>query len=141
MADTEFDELSLRVTHQHFPGNDREPVVEIKINGTDLRELLPPGDGEAFMPVSMVAVEDHWMGRSTDRRSTYAGRAGVLTCGCMDFGCGGIAARITVTADSVIWSEISHPFAKEALLVHPFRFNRRDYEEAVQVLLGAVGKP
>jgi len=116
-------------------------VVEIKINGTDLREFLPPGVGKAFMPVNMVAVEDHWMGRSTDRWSTYAGRAGVLTCGCMDFGCGGIAARITVMVDRVIWSEMSQPFGKEALPVGPFRFKRRDYEEAVRALLEAVGKP
>lgn len=141
MAEPEFDELLLQVARRDFPGYERVPVVEIRINGTDLRELLPPGVGKAFMPVTMVAVEDHWLGRSTDRWSTYAGRAGVLTCGCMDFGCGGIAARITVTVNLVIWSEISHPFAKEALPVGPFRFKRRDYEEAVRVLLGAVGNP
>jgi hypothetical protein len=140
VTQAEFDTLSLTTTYHDFPGKENEPVVEIRVNGADIRELLPPGDEEAFMPVGLVATQDHWMGRSTNRRSTYQGRTGVLTCACMDFGCGGIAVQVTVTPESVIWSDISHPFAKKALPVGPFRFKRRDYEEAVAALLDTLQK-
>ena len=128
--------ITFSVGHEDFPAHEGEPVVVVRVNGADLRELIHAED-EAFIPVCAGNSLDYWLGRTADRAWTYRGRTAVLTCACMDFGCGGTAARISISTEEVIWSEISHPFAP-ASSIGPLRFNRQQYEGAVHALLREV---
>jgi 2-polyprenyl-3-methyl-5-hydroxy-6-metoxy-1,4-benzoquinol methylase len=133
MASRAPDVVTLSIGHEDFPGRDAERVVVIAVNGADLRQVLG-SDDSAFVPVSAASSLDYWLGRTTSRAWTHGGRTAILTCGCMDFGCGGIAARISASRDEVVWSDISHPFVQTGSL-GTFRFDRQQYEGAVESML------
>jgi hypothetical protein len=136
MANHRLDVISFSVGHEDFPGHEGEPVVVVRVNGTDLRELVHAED-EAFVPVYAGKSLDYWLGRTASRAWTYLGRTAVLTCGCMDFGCGETGARISSSSEEVIWSDIPHPFAPGSS-IGPFHFDRQEYERAVHTLLREV---
>jgi hypothetical protein len=123
------------------------PVVAVTINGIDLRTRVEealrrqrPGVEFCFESDwiclglhEVAAPSKHWLGLPRDPELVVGGRLAVLTCNCGAFGCGGTAARIEVTDDTVTWSDFVDSFGhREA--VGTFRFDRAQYEREIEKL-------
>ena len=148
VVDGSFDEVWFEVHSNSFPNNDECPVAAVFVNGTDLRVVVNRAQGHrqevfdhAFLPVNSRPSPASLWGSSSgpparrgERREPWVapdGRVAVLTCTCGDFGCGGIAARITSEGEVVTWSDLSHPFSTEVLPIGPMRFRRDQYNRAL----------
>ncbi|MFI6688075.1 hypothetical protein [Streptomyces sp. NPDC050485] len=127
--------------------DDRE-VLEVvpRINGTPLTELIdrfetdagmqPAGDAYGGLIPQIFRfgpMGDHFHGRSTD---ALGPNTPVLGCECGEVGCWPLMARITVTADLVIWDcfEQPHRTTRDYTEFGPFKFDRRQYDAALQAL-------
>lgn len=151
----------IEIRRSTFDFGSREPtaVAAVRINGVDLRALvldalerrledwgdpIPPApvlddedgdpldDAGAFLPISVVAPPSrHWLGRPKGWIAVY-GAAGVLTCTCEDFGCGGTAAHIAFRPDTVEWSDFVD--SAGSLGVGTATFDRRQYEHEIEQL-------
>ncbi|MET7458325.1 hypothetical protein ABZT03_42165 [Streptomyces sp. NPDC005574] len=82
-------------------------------------------------------MEDHFHGR-------FSGATGpktpVLGCECGEWGCWPLMTRITVTPDHVTWNSFEQPHrtTRDYSGFGPFQFDRRQYDDAVQVLSAAI---
>lgn len=78
-------------------------------------------------------MRDHFYGHSTDAMGP---KTPVLGCECGEWGCWPLMAHIIVTADSVTWDSIEQPHRKtrDYTAFGPFRFDRRQYDDALQAL-------
>jgi hypothetical protein len=122
------------------------PVAVVTINGWDLRwivldamkvkrpdfDLFEPSDTEFLGIHEIEAATGQWLGHP-DPELVVDGHAAVLTCSCTAFGCGGMAARIELTPDTVTWSDFvdcsGTPYP-----VRMFRFERGQYEREIASL-------
>lgn len=125
-----------------------EPVVLVRIDGIDLFEAveatrnLPEPDWEddcdddgvpGLSPDLLTPPSLHWLG-NPDPRWSESGRAVVLDCGCGQWECGGVLARIEVRPDVITWSDFRGPRDGDPIPVGPFVFDREQYEAALASL-------
>ncbi len=90
--------------------------------------------GELCLGVHDVAPpSQHWLGSPNDPDLVVGDHAAVLTCSCGAFGCGGTAARITMTEHTVTWSDFVDPWGNPDA-VGTFRFERVRYEGEIEAL-------
>ncbi|MEV6021410.1 MULTISPECIES: hypothetical protein [unclassified Streptomyces] len=82
-------------------------------------------------------LEDHFHGRPTGEMGP---KTPVLGCACGDCGCWPLMAGITVTSAHVVWDSFEQPHrtARDYSGFGPFRFDRRQYDHAVQLLGTAI---
>lgn len=83
------------------------------------------------------AMADHYLGRTA---GTAPPRTAVLGCVCGDVGCWPLMARISVTADLVVWDSFEQPHrpGRDYTGFGPFRFERGRYEDALRTLAAQV---
>ncbi|NUS53904.1 MAG: hypothetical protein HOV66_03440 [Streptomycetaceae bacterium] len=82
-------------------------------------------------------MEDHFSGMST---GAMGPGTPLLGCECGEWGCWPLMARITMTADLVVWDSFGQPHRKtrDYTAFGPFRFGRRQYDAALSALATAV---
>lgn len=82
-------------------------------------------------------MADHFHGRSTGVRGS---KTPVLGCVCGEWGCWPLLASITVTPHHVTWNSFEQPHRakRDYSGFGPFQFSRRQYDDAVQVLVTAI---
>lgn len=82
-------------------------------------------------------MDDHFRGLSTDAMGPGTP---LLGCECGEWGCWPLMARITVTADLVIWDSFEQPHRKtrDYTAFGPFRFERHQYDAALSTLVSAI---
>jgi len=115
------------------------------INGKALRELLPStkvglvtGFGDPENPFH-AAYMKRLLGAPSD--IAPEGRTPLLICSeCGDIGCGAITARVSVKAQTVLWSDFwweadYEEFSSESFPSVRFEFDRKAYEAAMSRLL------
>ncbi|MBC7597242.1 MAG: hypothetical protein H7288_25535 [Kineosporiaceae bacterium] len=68
-----------------------------------------------------------------DQQSPAPGEVWLLGCHCGEVGCWPLAARIAITAASVVWSGFSQPHRaqRDYASFGPFEFDRAQYDAAV----------
>jgi hypothetical protein len=99
-----------------------------------LDEWLDPTGWVAFLALDDVAPPSgHWLGEPLPRL-TEGGRAAVLTCTCGFFGCGGVAATITIGPEIVTWSHLADVGSGAELPLPAYEFDRTGYEAALSRL-------
>lgn len=81
-----------------------------------------------------LRMDDHFYGRST---MATGSSTPVLVCECGEWGCWPLLAEIFVTDDLVIWncSEQSYRRGRDYAAFGPFRFDRKQYDAALQDLI------
>lgn len=135
--------------HQH---RDDLGVLEVvpRIDGIPLTELIDRFETDAGMQPAGDAyggliplffrfgpMEDHFYGRSTN---ALGPETPLLGCECGELGCWPLMARITVTAELVIWDSFEQPYrtTRDYTAFGPFRFDRHQYDDALRALSGAI---
>ncbi|WP_116209478.1 hypothetical protein [Streptomyces olivoreticuli] len=135
----------IRFDRQH---RDDLGVLEVvpRINGIPLIELIdkfeinagmqPAGDAYGGLTPQYFRfgpMEDHFHGRSTDAMGP---KTPLLGCECGELGCWPLMARITVTADLVIWDSFEQPYRtkRDYTKFGPFQFDRHQYDDALRDL-------
>lgn len=126
-------------------------VIVPRIDGTPFTELIdrfeitagmqPAGDAYGGLIPQFFRfgpMRDHFLGRFTDAMGP---KTPVLGCECGEWGCWPLMARITVTADLVIWSSFEQPHspARDYTAFGPFPFDRHQYDDALRALDAAIG--
>jgi hypothetical protein len=66
-----------------------------------------------------------------DTELSEDGRVAVLTCACGELMCGGVAARIEFTDETVIWSDFVHANYHTPQGLSSFAFSRAQYDQAL----------
>jgi hypothetical protein len=139
----------IRFDRQH---RDDLGVLEIvpRIDGIPLTELIdrfetdagmkPAGDAYGGLVPQFFRfgpMEVHFHGRSTDAMGP---KTPLLGCECGEWGCWPLMARITVTADLVIWDSFEQPHrtTRDYTAFGPFQFGRHQYDEALRALDAAI---
>jgi hypothetical protein len=102
--------------------------------------MQPAGDAyDGLIPAffRFGPMDDHFHGRST---SAMGPKTPVLGCECGEWACWPLMTGITVTDDQVTWDAFEQPYrkARDYSGFGPFRFARRQYDEALAVLMTAV---
>ena len=112
----------------------RDEVVVPIIDGRPLNEML---DRHASgLSRSLVAPPSRqWLGRPVYEED---GRAVVLDGTCGVAGCCGVFARITLTADTVRWSDFFTPGEPPLPTGLAFEFDRDAYEATLAAVGGSV---
>ncbi len=131
--------------------NDRG-VLEVVpcVDGIPLTELIDGFETDAGMQPAGGAygglipqffrfgpMKDHFLGRSTGAAGP---KTPLLGCACGEWGCWPLMARITVTADLVIWDSFEQPHrtTRDYTGFGPFQFDRRRYDRALRDLSAAI---
>ncbi|MFJ9711472.1 hypothetical protein [Streptomyces sp. NPDC101234] len=104
-------------------------------------EMRPAGDAYGGLVPEFYRfgpMEDHFHGRST---GAIGPRTPVLGCECGEWACWPLMAGITVTPDHVTWHSFEQPHrtTRDYSGFGRFLFDRRPYDDAVQVLSAAIG--
>ncbi|HEX8218838.1 MAG TPA: hypothetical protein VF914_06455 [Chloroflexia bacterium] len=135
-------------------GGQAEETV-ILVNGRDLVDILreyelPMAAGEGspdiaggymgLPPEDVLLPSRHFFGEPRWEVYRYGGKISILDCECRAAGCWPFLARITVDADTVVWSDFEQPhrspdhpnggWTYEGL--GPFTFAREQYLKALQ---------
>lgn len=125
-------------------------VIVPRIDGAALTELIdrfevaagmqPAGDAYGGLIPEFFrfgSMEDHFHGRSTTAMGT---KTPVLGCECGEWGCWPLMTSITATDDRVTWDAFEQPHRKtrDYSAFGPFQFGRRQYDEALAVLVTAI---
>jgi hypothetical protein len=127
-------------------------VLEVvpRIDGIALAELIDRFEAEAGMQPAGGAygglipqffrfgpMGDHFHGRSAEAMGP---KTPVLGCACGEWGCWPLMARITVTADLVVWDSFEQPHrtARNYTAFGPFQFDCRQYDDAVRALTETI---
>ncbi len=120
------------------------------IDGAPLNELIdrfetdagmqPAGDAYGgLIPLffRIGPLDEHFRGRSTD---AVWPKTPVLGCECGEVGCWPLMTQITVAADRVTWDCIEQPHRKtrDYTGFGPFRFDRRQHDDALRALTEAA---
>ncbi|NMO56075.1 hypothetical protein HH310_33465 [Actinoplanes sp. TBRC 11911] len=126
-------------------------VIVPHIDGVPLTELIdrfeiaagmqPAGDAYGGLIPAFFRfgpMDDHFHGHSTDAMGL---KTAVLGCECGEWGCWPLMTSITVTDDQVTWNAFEQPHrqARDYPGFGPFQFGRRQYDEALAVLITAIG--
>lgn len=117
-------------------GHGSAPSVEVVINGVELSHLWDPECGDGTLPLTAVDAGEElaiWGPRPPSPGpvdEVPTGFVPVITCSCGIFGCGGGYARVTFTADTVIWTDFRSATHDRPVSVGPFTFGRDQYETA-----------
>lgn len=123
-------------------------VLEVvpRVDDIDLTELIDRFETDAGMtPAGDVygglvpqyyrfgPMEDHFRGRSVGAGGP---KTPVLGCECGEWGCWPLMARIVVTDDLVVWDCFEQPYreTRDYVGFGPFRFDRRQYDDALREL-------
>ncbi|HEX4490815.1 MAG TPA: hypothetical protein VH914_06380 [Acidimicrobiia bacterium] len=133
------------------------PAVSVHVNGRPLEAIWADACGDEATPIwvgdtllgskfvdgAHVGGELIWRVGVDLRNAGWfdavdGGRVGVLTCACGGFACGGAAARVEATRDTVTWSEFHRMNGRGPVPVGPFTFDRREYEREIDALERAV---
>ncbi|MEU2869775.1 hypothetical protein ABZ769_11280 [Streptomyces olivoreticuli] len=139
----------IRFDRQH---RDELGVLEIlpSINGIPLTELIDKFETDAGMQPAGDAygglipeyfrfgpMEDHFHGRSTD---AMGAKTPLLGCECGELGCWPLMARITVTANLVIWDCFEQPYRtkRDYTAFGPFQFDLHQYDDALRALSAEI---
>ena len=119
-------------------------VVLPHIDGAPLTDLIdsfeiaagmqPAGDAYGGLIPEFYRfgpMQDHSLGRSTNAMGP---KTPVLGCECGEWGCWPLMARITVTADLVVWDSFDQPHrtGRDYTAFGPFRFYRHQYDDALR---------
>jgi hypothetical protein len=128
-------------------------VIVPTIDGVPLTELIdrfeltagmsPAGDAYGGLIPEYFRfgpLDEHFHGRSS---GVTRSKTPVLACECGEWGCWPLLTDITVTADRVTWDAFEQPHRKtrDYSGFGPMRFDRRQYDEALAVLVTAQGTP
>jgi hypothetical protein len=136
---------------EDFPDGLRQ--IRIKVNGVDFPELVR----EAELPSAEADEEEEIAGNyiglvagymRIDLAGQFLGGQGtpmfedsdqktaLLGCGCGDVGCSPLMARVTVSDDTVTWSDFEQPTRPEWDYdgFGPFTFERGQYERALMAI-------
>ncbi|MFJ5610619.1 hypothetical protein ACIQCJ_14675 [Streptomyces sp. NPDC093221] len=128
-------------------------VLEIilRIDGTPLTELIdrfelnaemqPAGDAYGGLIPEFFRfgpLEDHFHGRSTNAMGP---KTPLLGCGCGEWGCWPLMARITSTPELVTWDSFEQPHRKtrDYTGFGPFQFDRHQYDDDLRALRAVTG--
>jgi hypothetical protein len=126
-----------------------EEVVNIYINGQDIREIIhevelpfatslgkpeDAGNYELLAPVHVFFPNKHFLG-DPEYCILTNGKVPILRCVCGEIDCNPIYVRITVQNDTVIWSDFENPWHTLEWTKDPwdysslrFVFDRNQYE-------------
>jgi hypothetical protein len=123
------------------PRVDGIPLTEL-IDGFEVNAGMRPAGGTygGLIPryFRFGPMDDHFRGQSAD---PVGPKTPVLGCACGDWGCWPLMARITVTADLVIWDSFEQPHrtSRSYTAFGPFQFGRRQYDGTLQPVRAAFG--
>jgi hypothetical protein len=124
-------------------------VILPRIGGAPLIELIdsfeiaagmqPAGDAYGGLIPQFFRfgpMQDHFLGRSTNAMRP---KTPVVGCECGEWGCWPLMARITVTADFVVWDSFEQPHrtTRDYTAFGPFQFDRHQYDDALRALSAA----
>ena len=132
------DRLEVRV--EPTDGGRWPDEVVFRVNGSDLRQLVPVDAGWVGPPSSILQEHPDHLRGGPDRWELpnladpwYADPA-ILACGCGQPGCRAVLAHIEVGEKVVRWSRLRYGSADEFMLldVGPFIFERARYEAALE---------
>ncbi len=78
-------------------------------------------------------LDEHFRGRF---REITGPKTVLLACDCGEWACWPLPAQITVTEDIVIWDSFEQPYRRDRdySSFGPFRFDRSQYEAALETL-------
>lgn len=139
----------IRFDYQQHSDRDVREIVP-RIDGTPLTDMIDRFETDAGMQPAGNAygglipqffrfgpMVDHFHGRSTDAMGP---KTPVLGCECGEWGCWPLMSSITVTAELVTWDSFEQPHRKtrDYAAFGPFRFDRRQYDDALQTLCAAI---
>ena len=159
--------MSDRIEFERRPHQEgsHDSGIRIRINGLDLTELVRPveapfADAEgssasagayAGLPPDKETCPPsrHFLGDPSWRIYDYSGKTQVLQCECGEPGCWPLVCRIDVSDDAVVWADFEQPHRRAGRArsvwtyeqLGPFRFERRQYEAALEVLRAAGEQP
>ena len=119
-----------------------------QVNGTDLRVLVeeyeeamgwdPAGGYGGLIPsiYDHGPIRSHYLGEAERDGKRLPGPTALLGCLCGEWGCWPLLADIDATPDEVTWANFTQPHRKERVYegLGPFVFDRRQYEDALEVL-------
>jgi len=126
-------------------------TINLKVNGRDLRDIVreiesPFAEAEGHpqlagqytgLPVShLMPPSQHLLGQPTGPYS-YTDKVTLLQCSCGEPGCWPLLARVTVTADTVVWNEFEQPHRRGYWRYEDlgsFVFDRSQYELALETV-------
>ena len=130
------------------------PVVDILIDGRDLRELVrsfelsfaaaeghPELAGQYGAPTAdeVLPPSRHFWGEPSERLYVYDDKVSVFGCSCRCPMCWPLLVRIEANARTVTWSDFEQPHRRGNTgspwrydHFGPFRFSRRQYDDALQ---------
>jgi hypothetical protein len=136
---------------EDFPDGLRQ--IKIKVNGAEFPELvrqaeLPSAraDEEEEIAGNYIGLVAGYMridlagqflgGQGTPMFEDDEGKTALLGCGCGEVGCSPLMARITVSDDTVTWSDFEQPTRPEWDYdgFGPFTFERGQYERALMAI-------
>lgn len=116
------------------PYIDGVSLVELVAEYEKTRAFEPSGSYGGIVPTHRFGL-DHLSAYYRDSDSTAPGGSivEVLSCGCGEFGCWPLLARITVDDDDVVWADFSQPHRSswDYSAFGPFVFGRDEYETAL----------
>ena len=139
-------QLSVAPTEEAGPP---ERTIDLEVNGRDLRDIVgeiesPFAEVEGHpqlagqytgLPAShLVPPSRHLFGQPTGAYG-YTDKVTLLQCSCGEPGCWPLLARVTTTAETVVWSEFEQPHRRGRWsyeMLGPFVFDRRHYERAIE---------
>ncbi|MEU7032753.1 hypothetical protein ABZ958_03580 [Streptomyces sp. NPDC046237] len=124
-----------------LPHIDGAPLTELIDNFEIAAEMQPAGEAYGGLIPAFYRfgpMQDHFSGRSTNAMGP---KTPVLGCECGEWGCWPLMARITTTAELVIWDSFEQPHRKtrEYREFGPFQFERGQYDAALLALNTAIG--
>jgi hypothetical protein len=137
------DEVAFTHTESLDMGGNPEARVDVLVNGVSLSEVLF-GNELNVLPLDVYIAGPHlerWAPGGDDPDCAYVedGRVAVLTCGCGDFGCGGVTASIIFTKNRVIWTDFHGASHRGKVAARPLVFSRSQYTTSLDP--GAGTKP
>ncbi|GAA0617932.1 hypothetical protein GCM10010394_55270 [Streptomyces crystallinus] len=104
-----------------------------------LRGVQPAGDAYDGLPefFRFGPMQDRFLGLST---KAMGPKTPVLGCECGEWACWPLMARITATADFVIWDGFEQPHrkARDYVAFGPFQLDRHQYDDALQALSATI---
>lgn len=120
--------------------------VQIIINGENLIDLLKrveiqydksiAGQYIGLSPEVVFSPSSHFLGITHEDLDYHDGKSAILMCECGVAGCWDFIVKITISDETVIWSDFEQPHRGSEsvsgywnyLSLNPFVFDRRQYE-------------